>query len=66
MRDVTFGEDAHQMHTGAAPQALAALRNAIINRLRNAGWTNLAAALRHYATVVPDALRFIGISMAGL
>ena len=60
VRDVTFGEDAHQMHTGAAPQALAALRNAIINRLRAAGWTNMAAALRHYANAVPEALQFLG------
>jgi hypothetical protein len=47
VRDVTLGEDAHQMWTGSAPQALAAFRNAIINRLRTAGWTNIAAVLRH-------------------
>lgn len=61
VRDVTFGEDAHQMHTGAAPHVLAALRNALINRLRVAGWTNIAAALRHYANTVPDALQFVGL-----
>lgn len=31
VRDVTFGEDAHQMSTGSAPQALAALRNGVLN-----------------------------------
>ncbi len=61
VRDVTFGEDAHQMHTGGAPQALAALRNGIMNRLRAAGWTNMAAALRHYANAVPEALQFVGL-----
>lgn len=61
VRDVTFGEDAHQMHTGAAPQVLAALRNALVNRLRASGWTNMAAALRHYANAVPDALQFVGL-----
>lgn len=61
VRDVTFGEDAHQMHTGAAPQALAALRNALVNRLRADGWTNMAAALRHYANAVSDALQFVGL-----
>lgn len=61
VRDVTFGEDAHQRYTGGAPHALAALRNAILNRLRQAGWTNIAAALRHYANVVPAALQFVGL-----
>ncbi len=66
VRDVTFGEDAHQMHTGGAPEALAALRNAIMNRLRAAGWTNVAAALRHYANAVPEALQFVGLPATGL
>ena len=66
VRDVTFGEDAHQMHTGSAPQALAALRNGIMNRLRAAGWTNLAAALRHYANTVPEVFAFIGLPAPGL
>lgn len=61
VRDVTFGEDAHQMSSGSAPQALAALRNAILNRLRAAGWTNIAAALRHYALTVPAAFDFVGL-----
>lgn len=66
VRDVTFGEDAHQMHTGNAPQALAALRNAVINRLRAAGWTNMAGALRHYANAVWEALQFVGLPAPGL
>ena len=64
VRDVTLGEDAHQMWTGSAPQALAAFRNAIINRLRTAGWTNIAAVLRHYANMVPEVVPFIGLSLA--
>lgn len=66
VRDVTFGEDAHQMYSDAAPQALAALRNALVARLRAQGWTNIAAALRHYANVVPEALRFMGLPLGGL
>ena len=62
VRDVTFGEDAHQVHMGSAPQALAAVRNALLNRLRATGWTNIAAALRHYANAVPDIVSFIGLS----
>ena len=66
VRDVTLGEDACQMHTGQAPQALAALRNAVISLLRRAGWRNIAAGLRHYSASVQDALQFIGVPRPGL
>ena len=46
---------------GAAPQALAAIRNGLISLVRNAGWRNIAAGLRHYSTSVKDALLFIGV-----
>jgi hypothetical protein len=46
VRDVTLGEDASRIRTGAALQVLAALRNAAISLLRLAGVTNIAAALR--------------------
>jgi hypothetical protein len=44
----------------SAPQALAALRNGIISRLRYRGWNNIAEALRHDGASVQQALRFIG------
>ena len=66
VRDVTLGEDACQMHVGTAPQALAAVRNALISLLRNAGWRNIAAGLRHFSTSVRDALEFIGVPTPGL
>ncbi len=66
VRDVTLGEDACQMHVGAAPQALAAVRNALISLLRHDGWQNIAAGLRHYSTSVTDALRLIGVPVPGL
>lgn len=62
VRDVTLGEDAHQMHTGNAPQALAALRNVWLNILRAAGWTNIAAALRQYSWSLTEALALLGLS----
>src|SRR5262249_35553421 len=34
VRDVTLGEEASQVRSGAAPQALAALRTAVLGRLR--------------------------------
>lgn len=59
-RDVTFGEDACQIHIGTAPQALAILRNALLALLRHQGWTNLAQALRFQAASVTRALQLIG------
>jgi hypothetical protein len=64
VRDVTMGEDAHQMHAGNAPHALAARRNALLNIFRAAGWTNIAAALRHYSYSVSAALEVIGLPPA--
>jgi predicted transposase YbfD/YdcC len=60
VRDETLREDRGQTHTGSAPQALAALRNGLISRLRYRGWNNIAEALRHYGASVQQALRFIG------
>lgn len=60
VRDETLGEDRGQTHTGSAPQALAALRNAVISLLRYRGWTNIAAALRHYGASVQRALQLVG------
>jgi hypothetical protein len=49
IRDVTFAEDLSQIHTGAAPQVMAALRNLAISLHRLAGATNIAKALRHHS-----------------
>lgn len=49
VRDVTFGEDHSQVRTGRAPQVMATCRNLVISLARLDGWTNIAAALRHYA-----------------
>ncbi len=59
VRDVTLGEDAHQMYTGHAPAALATIRNSLLNLLRADGWTNMAAAFRHDNGSVRDAVQFI-------
>lgn len=50
VRDVTFGEDRSQTRCGAAPQVLATCRNLALSLLRRAGATNVAAALRTYAS----------------
>ncbi|MGX1673229.1 hypothetical protein [Streptomyces sp. NPDC055400] len=48
IRDVTYGEDASRIRTGTAPRAMATLRNLAIGLMRQAGWTNIAAAADHY------------------
>lgn len=61
VRDVTLGEDASQVRSGAAPQVLAALRNTVVALLRLHGWTNIAAALRHCAWAPGAALQLLGL-----
>jgi hypothetical protein len=60
VRDETMGEDRGQTHTGHAPQVLAALRNGILGLLRYQGWSNIAAALRHYGASPQRASLLIG------
>lgn len=66
VRDVTLGEDAPQMYTGAPPPAPAAVRNTVLNLVRAAGWTNMAAALRHYSASLTNILALLGVVTPGL
>jgi len=61
VRDVTLGEDASRVRSDAAPQVLAALRNAVLTLLRAAGATNIAAALRDIAWR-QSALALVGLT----
>jgi hypothetical protein len=47
VRDETLSEDRCQLGTGTAPQALAAVRNAVLSLLSFHGWSNIAAAARN-------------------
>ena len=58
---MTLGEDASQVRSGSAPQALAALRNAVLGVLRQHGYDNIAAALRHFAWSSAAALYLLGL-----
>jgi predicted transposase YbfD/YdcC len=60
VRDQTLGEDRCQVHTGAAPQVLATLRNGILAALRYHGWSNIAEANRRYAANPHKALHLLG------
>jgi predicted transposase YbfD/YdcC len=62
VRDVTYDEDRSQAHSGSIPQVMAALRNAAIGRLRQAGHRNIAAACRYYAAQPWKALALLGIT----
>lgn len=62
VRDVTMGEDSCRICKGSGPQVLAGIRNSVIALARRDGWTNIAAALRHYAIKTAAALRLIGIT----
>lgn len=59
-RDFSFGEDRSHVHTGSAPQALAALRNAIAGTLRVEGWPYLPNGFRYCQRNLQIALRWIG------
>jgi predicted transposase YbfD/YdcC len=61
VRDVTYGEDASQVRTGAAPRVMASLRNLAISALRQKGHTNIAAALRATARDAIRPLTLLGI-----
>lgn len=59
VRDMTFGEDACRVRSGAAPRVLAAFRNAFIGLLHADGCTNIAARLRTHAARPELALALI-------
>lgn len=61
VRDVSMKEDASQVRTGPAPEVMAALRNVVVGLVRQAGATNIAAALRHYSWNVNEALAIFGL-----
>lgn len=61
VRDVTMGEDASRVRSGAAPQVMAALRNTVIGLLHATGHHAIAAARRRLATHVSDAFALLGL-----
>jgi hypothetical protein len=61
VRDVALGEDASRVRRGAAPQAMAAMRNLIVAVLQRAGLSNRAAGLRHFAWHRNQAAQVLGL-----
>ena len=66
VRDVTLGEDASRIRSGAAPQAMAAIRNLILAVLHRTRMRNRAAGLRHFAWHVDQAARALGLPCPSL
>jgi predicted transposase YbfD/YdcC len=60
-RDESFGENRSQVRAGNAPQALAALRNAVAALLRIEGWTTLPAGFRYCRASPQRTLHLLGI-----
>jgi predicted transposase YbfD/YdcC len=65
-RDVTLGEDASRLRSGAAPQAMAAMRNLVLALLQRAGGRNRAAGLRHFARHPDQAAHALGLTCPAL
>jgi hypothetical protein len=52
-KDVTFKEDVSKIKTKQAPENMSIIRNIIMNLFRNAGYTNMAQAIRLVAHDIP-------------
>jgi hypothetical protein len=59
-RDHSFGEDSSHVHSGSAPQALAAFRNAVAGTLHVEGWPYLPNGFPYCRTHLQTTLRWIG------
>lgn len=57
VRDMSLGEDACRVRSGAAPQVLSGLRNTVLYVLRATGWMRIAEALRHLAARPNEAVQ---------
>ncbi|MFE3942360.1 ISAs1 family transposase [Streptomyces sp. NPDC059118] len=62
IRDTAFAEDASRVRTGAAPRAMAALRNLVIGALRLTGCDNIAAGMRKHGRDASRPLTTLGIT----
>ena len=59
VRDMSLGEDACRVRTGAAPEILAALRNVALRLMRSSGLSEIAAGLRRHAAKPLEAMDLV-------
>ena len=64
VRDETMGEDRGQFAQGDAPQAMAALRNAVLAALRARGWDSIADAIRYHAASITHSVALVTKSLS--
>jgi hypothetical protein len=61
VRDVTLGEDSCRVRKGAAPQVLAAVRNAVVHLLAGVDASSRAAAIRRLNNHPEEALALLDL-----
>ena len=59
VKDVTMKEDASKTRTENAPQNISLIKNLALNLLRQAGYTNIAQAIRLVANDIPKLLELV-------
>jgi predicted transposase YbfD/YdcC len=59
VRDGTFREDASRIRKGSATQVMAVVRNLAIFLINRAGYSNAAAATRHYVCQPHESLELL-------
>jgi predicted transposase YbfD/YdcC len=63
VKDVTIGEDRSTLHLDNGPKIMAALRNTAISLLRRAGFSTIAARMRHNSIHPEAALEVLSLSL---
>jgi predicted transposase YbfD/YdcC len=63
VKDVTLGEDRSTIHKDNGPKIMAALRNTAVSLLRLAGFSTIAARMRHNSGHPEDALQVLSLSL---
>lgn len=64
VRDVSMNEDSCRIRKGSGPRIMAILRNIVLNILRSAGKTNIAATIQGFAYSKFNMFSFIGLNRA--
>jgi predicted transposase YbfD/YdcC len=63
VKDVTMGEDRSTVHKDHGPKIMAALRNTVVSLLRRAGFSTIAARLRHNSVHPEAALEVLSLTL---
>ena len=62
VKDVTMGEDRSTVHKDNGPKIMAALRNTAVSLMRRAGFSTIAARMRHNSGHPEAALEVLSLS----